>query len=212
MNKYLILTFCFILVSCKNSTETNVLPTPKSVIMPLAINNEWAYIDIFGGGGPISFTNTDTIKFISTFVFGADTVYVNPVETYYTNRSDGLWTETYGSPNQTLIAKYPAQPGDIFGHDSFTITVPSDPIPNDTLSAQIVVDSINALVTVPAGNYTCYRYRADYYGTKHILVYRQNAYYSVNTGMIKRESFWLDSASQQLKLNESYQLTKAILH
>ncbi len=184
----------------------------KSVIMPLAINNEWAYIDVFGGGGSIFIENTDTLSFISTFVFGSDTVYVSPVETYYANRSDGLWTETFGSSVQTLIAKYPAQPGDIFGHDSFIITVPSDPVPNDTLNAQILVDSINAVVTVPAGNFTCYKYRADYYGTKHLLVYRQNDYYSVNTGLIKRESFWLDSASQQLKLNESYQLTKAILY
>jgi hypothetical protein len=33
----------------------------------------------------------------------------------------------------------------------------------------------------------------------------------VDIGMIKRESFWLDSASQQLKLSETYQLVKAIL-
>lgn len=178
--------------------------------MPLALDNEWAYIDAQGSGG-ISIRIYDTLKFLQKFVYGQDTIYVSPEQTYYTNRSDGLWIKNYGSSN-TLLAKYPAKPGDIFGYDSFVLTSQTSPDPIDTGYANIVVDSINANVTVPAGNYTCYKYNADYYDSKHLLLYRQNAYYAVNVGLIKRESFSLDSASKQLKLNDSYQLTKALLH
>jgi hypothetical protein len=110
----------------------------------------------------------------------------------------------------TLFAKYPGSPGDIFGQDSIVIR---NVTPYDTAIAALVIDSISLSTKVPAGTYSCYKYRADYISkSSHQLFFRQIAYFAPGVGLIKRESFMPDPASQLLKRSETYQLTKANLH
>ncbi len=211
MKKSLIL-FCFALASCQSSTEIVSTQSP-GVIMPLAVGNIWAYQDLQSDGG-ISSSSDDTLELLNKFVLGSDTVFVSQVETYYANRKDGLWAQYFGTNNQILIAKYPGNLGEIFGHDSIIFTKQINDttlVAFDTAKADIIIDSVNALVNVVAGNYTCYKYKADYYNTQHILLFRQNAYYAVNVGLIKKESFSFDSTSLSLKLSDTYQLTNVIL-
>jgi hypothetical protein len=209
MGKYILLAFCFAIASCKSSTESNN-PQSQDVIMPLAVGNMWAYHDQTFHKG-ISGSYDDTLKIVFTIFFGKDSAYKNKYDTYYQNKGDGLWIMPFGSSDFILSAKYPGNAGDVFGHDVTIITNESSPDPIDSAGADIRIDSVNATVTVPAGTYQCYKYNADYYDSKHQLLIKENNYYSVNTGLIKRERFELDSASQLLKLNETYQLTKVVL-
>ncbi|MDP4219676.1 MAG: hypothetical protein Q8916_05415 [Bacteroidota bacterium] len=211
MTKYFLLTLCLFTISCKSSTDSNGTQS-QGVIMPLAVGNMWAYTDHFYGNGSVSTSTTDTLRLVSKISLGADTACLSPEETYFINRAEGLWSRLFFADTLKLIAKYPASQGEIFGHDSFVLTSESSPDPIDSGVADIIVDSTNAAVTVPAGNYSCYKYKADYYDSKHVIISRENTYYSVNVGLIKRDRYMLDSATQILKLRQSDQLTKVDLH
>ena len=126
---------------------------------------------------------------------------------------DGLWIRYDFAPDEIFFAKYPAKVGDIFRHDSYILTKESSPDPLGEATADYIVSSTTESVTVPAGTFICYKYNADYYDTtSHQLIDRFNKFYSPNVGMIKSEDFHLDSASQTLKIAQTSQLTKVVLH
>jgi hypothetical protein len=214
MKKYLLLAFCFAIISCKNSTDTVV--QGQSVIMPLAIGNTWIYIDngYDSNGHLIVPTPSDTLLISDTLSYGKDIIYIpQNRHIYYVNRADGLRIRYDGYFDETFIAKYPAKAGDIFRHDRYLITKESSPDPIGVAAGDLIVSSTIESVTVPAGTFICYKYNEDYYDTaSHQLLDRFNTYYAPNVGMIKEEDFYLDSASQTLKLAQSHQLTKVILH
>lgn len=202
MKKYLIFAFCFAVISCKSSTEPGTSP---SLIMPLAVGNEWDYATYESDPNYVQFY--DTIRIANRLVSDSS-IFETLDHNYYKNTSGGLiLIDTFYIPKSLiLLAKYPAQPGDFIKHDTnFVYT-------NPTLTGDEIVDSVTAVVTIPVGTYTCYKYRTDYYDSKHILHRRDNAYFAIGVGEIKYEVFWLDSASQQLRLSLSKQLTRVILH
>ena len=203
MKKYLLLVLSLTAMNCKSTTE----PTTTSIIMPLAVGNEWDYAEY--GGIPHRLQFYDTIKIVST---KDDTTYVDQSHLYYQLRSNGLWmiNNFYGRdiPKQTLLAKYPAQPGEVFGKDSQVHYI-SYPTVFDTIIADVVVDSINAVVVLPIGSFTCYKYRSDYYDPKHVLRRRINDYYALNIGKIKSDDYIFDSLYSGLT---STQLEQYTLH
>lgn len=209
MKKYLFLAFCFTVISCKSSTEPT--STSTDVIMPLAVGNEWDYAGL--GGTPTSIQYTDTVIITAKIFSAMDTNFSTNIGLVaYKNLNDGLWYQKYFlGYHQIFLAKYPAKPGDIFTHDT-SISYNTYPSLNDTATADAIVDSINAIVAVPAGTFTCYKYRHDYYSPLHKLKFRQNIYYAVNIGLIEADTFFPDPISQQLVLNDSRRLTKVILH
>jgi hypothetical protein len=198
MKRYLIFAICLSVLSCKSSTET---VTSASVIMPLAVGNEWDYAGFFliASQQHVIF---DTTKIVSSKV----TAFATQYGTYYENRSDGLWiVSDSATPTYTgLIAKYPANSGDFVRRDT-TVGI-------DTIISDVIVDSVNSVVTVPSGTYSCFKYTTNYYDLKHILQRQDNDYYAVNVGEIKDELFEVDSVSHQLTLFLSRQLAKVILH
>lgn len=185
--------------------------------MPLAIGNTWIYIDngYDSNGHLIAPSPFDTLQISDTISYGKDILYIpRNRDIYYTNKADGLWVRYgFAFSEDIFFAKYPANIGDIFRHNSFVITKESSPDPLGVATADFIVSSTTESVTVPAGTFICYKYNADYYDTaSHQLLDRFNTYYAPNVGMIKEEDFYLDSASQTLKLAQSHQLTKVILH
>jgi len=214
MKKYLLLTFCFAIISCKNSTDIGT--QSQGVIMPLALGNTWIYIDhgYDSNGHLIVPSPSDTLLINDTITYGKDVLYIpRDRKIYYINKADGLWIRYDFDSKEIFQAKYPTKVGDIYRHDSYILTKESSPDPLGEVAADYIVSSTTESVTVPAGTFICYKYNADYYDTaSHQLLDRFNTFYAPNVGLIKEEDFHFDTVSQTLMIAQSHQLTKVILH
>lgn len=210
MKTYLFLFSCLLgVLSCRSSTDSNAT---QDVIMPLAIGNTWIY-HTGRGTDIIKIPTDDTIRLVSKFSYAGNTTFVNQYGAYYTNRSDGLWITYPAFSYEILSANYPANQGNIFRRDTLILTDESSPDPIGIAISNVFVDSIGEIVTVPAGTYPCYKYNSDIRDTNtNQILTRINTFYSVNFGLIKMESYMLDTISQTLKLQESSKLTKIVLN
>ncbi|MGA2298607.1 MAG: hypothetical protein ABSG15_13760 [FCB group bacterium] len=158
MKKILFLSLfsLIILVSCKDNTTS---PVSQTVIWPLAVGNYWVIkISIYDSTGKSVFIQIDTMKVISDSIINSEKVYNIQLlhdtifsfdYNYLCNRADGLYN--YFNINNSFVAslvlKYSGNAGDTYISDSSTIKI----------------DSINAIVKVPAGNFECYKYSVEYF-------------------------------------------------
>jgi len=125
------------------------------VIQPLAIGNVFVgLVTTYNAGGGVVDTATQYTAVVADTVIDDWTWFVmgdeqgQPADTAYsTNRPDGLWT--WSSPtadppgDKQLALKHPANTGDSYPLQDFTVTVMST----------------SEALTVPAGTFSCYRYK-----------------------------------------------------
>ncbi len=126
-------------------------------ILPLAIGNSWTS-DVI----EYNEYGQQTNHYVSTGTVVADTVINNRAwyfltadttgadSSLWTNKIDGAWawTDSVGQP-EALMMKYPSTAGESYPVYDITLTV----------------ESISTSITVPAGTFECYYYRA------HIPIY-----------------------------------------
>lgn len=122
------------------------------VIQPLAIGNSWTtYVtEYLESGLPISeyfavgeVVGDSTIADTTWYHMAGSTGGVDT--SLWTNKEDGawMWTDSAGQP-QALMMKYPATAGESYPVYAVTVTV----------------ESTSTSITVPAGTFECYYYRA----------------------------------------------------
>jgi len=160
------------LLSC---TDSGTNPEPIPVLVPLAVGNEWAYVEryIYCKGTQYS-EEFDTIRIVSDTVIGDETWYRfegNPIFALVTSRCDGLWEwnpMTACTPCNKF--HYPTDIG-----DQWSIGV--------ELSFTIELVSEGAVVTVPAGTFVCghYRMTADGYS----FPYYFDLFFCPGAGLVK---------------------------
>lgn len=123
-------------------------PTQVEQIWPLKVGNEWVGEETeFDSAGNVLRFDTTVIAVSKDTVIGSERWYIitvngnrDPEAPILAGRSDGLWA---GGPSGGLFFKYPA-------------------VVNDTIlcgNQLVVVESIHATVTVPAGTFVCYAYK-----------------------------------------------------
>ncbi len=154
--------------------------TPDSVIFPLTIGNEWLsnFTEYNTSGGVVA-TGTS-----STRVVGDSTVNdwlwqividstTGGDSTLWTNREDGAWSYTDTSATQEALAlKYPANPNDTYPYYDLTVRVAST----------------SAIVTVPAGQFTCYYYELN----APVIGTIGKIWAAPNVGIVKAEQYNLN--------------------
>jgi hypothetical protein len=150
-------------VGCKNDESPVVIQPKPDVILPLEINNQWAYkLSYFDSTGTMTEVDTFTNRVVKdTVIFGETWAYT----TYWgicKNRSDGCW---YVLLQPTLLYKYPATINDIFTRGQDTVRVVSTNLP----------------VTVPLGTFPCYDYQSTFYGLPF------HSFLSPKIGLVKGE-------------------------
>jgi len=166
-----------ILSSCKkeNITEPNL---GTSVILPLASGNTWKYqrnfIDTLGntvGNDTVTMTilGPDTIG--STYgysIINGNFIY-NLIQPFgLINRQDGLYAATvYPPPTYTKALPFPTIAGDEVVYDNY----------------QVKTKSLQRIVSVPAGTFTCVEYEVSHYYYHYIVCPEMCC--SPNVGIIK---------------------------
>jgi len=178
----LLLLGFFIFASCKkDDSEHGVTNGEKKSIIPLAQGNEWNYRDI-------NFLSDDTTYF--SLSISGDTMigsehwykeFYNDSSNYIfaMNKDDGHHFYTNGNDN--LVFKYPANAGDQF-------------ISNDSFDTTIVLNTAT-MITVPAGQFSCYEYKSLSGNSGYTLLY-----VSAEVGIIKIIDYYNGNISYEEEL------------
>jgi hypothetical protein len=148
------------------------------VILPLAIGNEWTTSVVeYNESGQQTDAYMATGAVVGDSIINDTTWYIMTSDTgagisLWTNKDDGawVWTDSAGQP-QALMMKYPATPGESYAVYMVTVTV----------------ESVSTSVTVPAGTFECYYYRA------HIPIYGTigKVWACPNVGVVRAEEYGL---------------------
>lgn len=159
------------------------LPCPSdvadSVILPLAIGNQWlTSVTEYNESGQTTAEYTaigtvvgdSTIEDRTWYLMVSDTAGAD--SSLWTNKDDGAWawTDSAGAP-EALMLKYPTNPGESYPVYYVTVTV----------------ESISTSITVPAGTFDCHYYRA------HIPIYGTigKIWAAPNVGVVRAEEYGL---------------------
>ena len=122
------------------------------VIQPLAIGNYWnTDVTEYNESGQVIAQYPATGEVVADSIIADTTWYlmtgasIGLGTSLWTNKEDGawMWTDSVGQP-QVLMMKFPATPGESYPAYQITVTV----------------ESVSAMVTVPAGVFECHYYRA----------------------------------------------------
>ncbi len=160
-------------------------------VFPLKVGNTFIskkeYFDLQTGKQYL--TKIDTVKILGTQVLGDETFYVTNTNQYLVNRSDGYWLSN-GAVTKTgpaLEAKYPGSVGETF--PSYTKITNENP--PDTVIGTWEILAKDEKVTVPAGTFTCMKYRREARGITTQRLHLQNlSWWSPGFGLIKREDYY----------------------
>ena len=183
--------------------DENGPTTPESsqdVIMPLIVGNMWIYniYQIDNNTGEVSDIDED-ILVINGIVEAGNTEWYTEGFVKLTNKIDGLWAwEDWSNGSQpSLYLKYPAGVGDTYSHPG-----PGNQVEN------VVVVSIDTLITIIGGQYSCYQYRVINIGTNGTTTWKIFA--SVSKGLIKGEK-WFTRPDGSKFFDNSYELIGLVL-
>ena len=195
MKRFVFLLSVLLILGCSDE----VVNHKRSVIWPLAIGNQWTLetCEFNYAGDTLSF-DTLTLEVVRDTVINSERwfiIYVNgsydPELPPVTNKADGGWqVDSLGQ--EWMSAKYPAVVNDSFQWGD----------------QMCYVDSINEIVTVPAGDFTCYRYRRTDIGSTDP---RSLMYLSPDRGLVKLEELVIDGGGQPY-VNSRSELLSFVLH
>lgn len=153
------LALIILLNCCCSKEEPTSSPEPDiSALIPLEIGNVWQYVDTLFGQPPRVSAVTESVDVVQELygqtwyrtqqkaVSGGVTY---SIEYLSCNRADGYyWLPlSNGDTVPRLLWKYPAEIGDTF---------------NFQFNARTIVKSTNAVITSPAGTFSCYLYAWEY--------------------------------------------------
>ena len=153
------LALIILLNCCCSKDEPTSSPEPeKSALIPLEIGNVWQYVDTLFGEPPRISAITESVDVVQEL--NGQTWYrtqqkaVSDGVTYSfeyltCNRADGYYWLPLSNADTVprLVWKYPAEIGDTFNLQG---------------SARTIVKSTNAVITSPAGTFSCYLYAWEY--------------------------------------------------
>jgi hypothetical protein len=176
-----------VLLVCGCSREPITGPDKQSVILPLAIGNQWiSRVSNFSSTaiGVVTSTWMDTVTVTGEETIDNERWFIIDSMVSRTNRSDGMWVKLRGF-DSWLVAKYPAAVG-----DTFSTRVTPDPFANDTTIIYLSVVSTSTSVTVPAGTFQCMEYKTNIAVRGSVLLEAQedHYYFAPGIGMVKSET------------------------
>jgi hypothetical protein len=211
---YVISFFVFAIVGCE-SQSAYVEPL-DDVIMPLALGNTWVYeLTRFADDGSVGSVELDTTRIVKVTDYTGEvryyTYFENDMGSYYTNKSDGLWSGSFSSAGSRsqLSVPYPAEIGDFTDLDTMIQYIWDSTMRDrlyDTVITRITLKEKNVGVEVKAGTYACYHYEMQMKrGYSGLVVFNSDYYYAPNVGRILLETYAAD-LYKQLQLNSRYEL------
>lgn len=193
-----------LIVGC---SETPSGPSTSSVIMPLAVGNQWVseLTSFDNNGNPI--ISLDTFKIESK-------VFENGKEVFYSSRNDPyyylnntLYTMVDSLP--WFIVQPPKYVSEVVRNDTFVIAETDsygDPTGETyTLFLRQWVKAMDTMITVKAGTFKCFAYNSTLITPKFGFYQSERSFFSEGVGSIKSESY-SDTLGLLENLTYSWQL------
>jgi len=180
MRKSIIFILAAFLIAAGPKVSTKK-SAPAKEIWPLKTGNVWIYkTTIFDDKEKVTLERYDTLTVLNDILVGSELFYkVQTVESkdnytymeFMINREDGFYSHGENKDKARYLSyfKYPCSVGD-------TIKIASD---------KMLLDSDNAAVKTPAGNFKCYKYNISYPSTQGRNIF----YLTPGKGMISFESY-----------------------
>lgn len=181
--------------SCSDpiSPQTDPEPEAPQYIRPLTIGNVWYGTTVrYGQDGPLDTTGTTNTVVGDTTV--SDTVWTEIFyetddtsqfayswSSYSRNDSVGQWEALALGVSANLLAKYPAE-----ALDTFTI--------DQGVTSVVIVASVDSMVAVPAGEFSCYNYRYLHLNESGPNL-KVSYFFSPGVGKIRSELYKLSDVS-----------------
>lgn len=172
-----------LIVGC---SETPSGPSTSSVIMPLAVGNEWVHtITYYNPDGSIDRYIDDKLVVLGSHfdtVLG-DTVFSFNHDIEACNRKDGYWQSFSLTTPIRLFAKYPASKDEIFRIDTVMQNVGT----TDSVQTWIYTYSYkgeSVSIEVPAGNFNCIWYQIKTVAPGTLVELREDYYFEPNIGLV----------------------------
>ena len=211
MKKFIVLFFIFLFLALGNCKKNPAEPASSKEIFPLAVGNRWIYNQyLFYESGYRSWYKYDTvevcgernslgIKYYNVLYYEYDKIdntggWIDD----YANQPGGLYIHVdpqFFPGGGTLIYKYPGQPGNFYLSNFGICTI----------------DSINAQVILPIGNFKCFKYIYDRTDERGDLT-REIHYCSLGIGLIKKEIYYAFSDNNDsIKIQNSQELNFYII-
>lgn len=182
-------------LSCSDPVSSPPESEPASSIRPLTIGNQWfGTRERYGQAGMIETyhstatvvgdtTVSDTLWFEIFHETDDTSQFAFTWSSYLRDDSVGQWEAMSFAHPATLLAKYPAN-----ALDSFPLYVGAF----DTI-VPLVVTSIDTILTVPAGEFSCYNYSYTILANWDDTI-TVSYWFSPGVGMIKTETYGKQSA------------------
>ena len=204
-NPVILVVLIALLAGCKNSdkssTEPIIDPNTTSVIVPIALGNKWIRSGtVYDTSGSILSTFTDSISVSRDTTIENSKWFVlqmQGLEYMVANYEKGLYW-LYGANSKGIWYQYPAALKDsfiVFGNTSY-----------------VRVLSVDTVIIVPAGTFSCYKYQFDSYAFVGTIGGGRTIWFaSPNKGFIKSEYYTSTPTSKNQYLYSTTQLTKLVL-
>ncbi|HEY3876905.1 MAG TPA: hypothetical protein VGM92_15680 [Candidatus Kapabacteria bacterium] len=170
-----------------STSKSNETIGPKQ-IFPLQVGNTYIMKKDYYSfkTGIYYMTAFDTTRIVDTERLNNQTYYVTNKKEIVIDAPDGYRSDK----GRVLEAKYPGKVGDKY----YYYTKINNYTPPDTTTGTWEIIDTNDLVTVPAGTFSCYKYRLEAIGKSGKLWLRSFDWWSPGFGLIKTETYHVDSS------------------
>jgi hypothetical protein len=204
---------CIGLSACSDSSG-NGGSTSAGSIIPLAINNKWVLDStLFDVSGASHAGGTDSIKITSSTISPKDgSTYFDLKYFWLMGTNVGVYIAAPPNfYNAYRYFKYPANAGETFRDHTDYKTMPfpiaSKPDSIATLVSDYAVVTNSTPITVKAGTFNCYEYRADWKEVRGGAILQRDIYYlAPNTGFVRTEHYSIEGAGSTLYLRSRVDL------
>jgi hypothetical protein len=170
--------------SCKKSDSNPVggNTNTNDFLWPFNTGNTWLFkVTSYDTLGNVRSTSYDTMLVgRDTTISGQKWFQAFVKTTFWTNKSDGVWTIDIGSSSQTpqLAYKYPGQAGESWTYNSL----------------QVSILSVSASINIGSSSYVCYEYKFDFGSGQ-----TEYDYFKPGVGLIVVEQFGKTNSGLQYK-------------
>jgi hypothetical protein len=187
MKKILVL-FVALFIGC---SETASGPSISSIIMPLAVGNEWVSESTRYDKNSNPIVRIDTFKIISKAIENGIEVFYSNLDDPYYFANNTLYTIVDSLP--WFIVQPPKFLNEVVRNDTFVIAE-RDSYGNptgqySTMYLRQWVSTIDTTITVKAGTFQCLGYTTLSYTPKYGYKSSGKSFYSTGIGLIKSESY-----------------------
>lgn len=207
----------FILVllfaGCNSATQS---PQSADVIMPLAVGNQWYWdVEYYAPDGAVTGGRKDSLLITSKHTVGGGERFVLDTDLdadiFYQGNALVTYIDGFNGPYIWVKYPMPLNVPDVI--DTFVWTTEQSPDPIEDAQEILTYLGNGFSITTPSGNYSTLKHEYVTHGMSTGTDYvKEYSYYALNVGLVMKETYMPDSATNIPYLTSRQRLTKVVLN